>query len=169
MQSPPQNTGGITNELRSDAEQLTSSATNRIHSELDARKGPAASQVKSVSSAFEKAASEFDESTPQWLRSAFEQGASQVRRFADTLEQKDSRQILNDVQTLARNNPGTFLAGCAALGFAAARVFRAGGSEDSQDQFRQQTQFPPASVDEPMFRPESPDVASSSRTTGEFA
>lgn len=169
MQSPPQNTGGTVDELRADAQQLTSSASNRIHSELDARKGTAATQVKSVSSAIERASGEFDESTPQWLKSAFEQGASQVRRFADTLEQKDSRQILRDVQTLARDNPGTFLAGCAVLGFAAARIFKAGASDGTTDQFQpQQAQFPPVQVDEPMFRPETGQQTTSPNTTGAF-
>ncbi len=168
MQSPPENTGGTTDELRSDAKQLGSTAKNRIHSEIDARKSTAADQAKSVSSAIDRAAGEFDEATPQWLKSAFDQGATQIRRFADTLEQKDSRQILSDVQSLARNNPGTFLAGCAALGFAAARVFRAGASDGSSSQPRQQTQFPPAQVDEPMFRSEGTGQARSPSTTGEF-
>jgi hypothetical protein len=169
MKPPPENTGATTGELRADAQQLGSSASNRIHSEIDARKGTAADQAKSVSSAIDRAASELDNETPQWLKSAFEQGAMQVRKFADTLEQKDSRQILSDLETLARNNPGTFLAGCAAVGFAAARVLRAGGSDASSGQSGQQPQFPPAQVDEPMFRPEGAEPVRNPRTTGEFA
>ncbi len=168
MQSPPENTGGTADQLRADAQQLTSSAGNRIHSELDARKGTAANQAKSVSSAINRAAGEFDESTPEWLRSAFQQGATQVRRFADTLEQKDSRQIMRDVETLARDNPGTFLAGCAALGFAASRIFKAGASEGSQSQPPSQAQFPPVQVDEPMFRPETAEPAPSPSPQGAF-
>ena len=57
MQQPPtQGTGGATDELRSDAQQLTSKAASRIHSEVDARKGNAAEQAKSVSNAIEAAA-----------------------------------------------------------------------------------------------------------------
>lgn len=169
MQSPPENTGGTVDELRADAKQLSYSASNRIHSELDARKGTAADQAKSVSSAIDRAAGELDESSPEWLKSAFQQGATQVRRFADTLEQKDSRQIVRDVETLARENPGTFLAGCAALGFAAARVFKAGASDGTGNENRQQTRFPPTQVDEPMFRSDSSEPARSSRSTGESA
>lgn len=169
MQSPPENTGGTAGELRDDAQQLASTAKNRIHSEVDARKGTAANQAKSVSSAIERAAGELDQDTPEWLRSAFQQGASQVRRFADTLEQRDSRQILQDVQTLARQNPGTFLAGCAALGFAAARIFKAGASDGPDAQYRQSPQFPPVAVDEPMFRSDELGQARSPTTSGEFA
>ena len=162
-------TSGLGNELRDDAQQITSAAGSRLQSEVDSRKSTVATQAQSVGSAIERAAGELDEEAPQWLKSAFQQGATQVRRFADTLEQKDSREILRDVQTIARENPGTFLAGCAAIGFAAARIFKAGANEGSGSQQRQQPQFPPAQVDEPMFRPEGTQPISSRTSTGEFA
>ena len=121
--------GGDTSELRSDAQKISSTAANRIHSEVDARKGAAADQARSVSSAIERAAGELDGGAPNWLKSAFQQSADQVQRFADSLEQKDSREILNEVQSFARERPGTFLAACAAVGFAAARVLKAGGEQ----------------------------------------
>jgi hypothetical protein len=154
-------------ELRSDAQQLGTTASNRLHSELDARKGTAAQQAKSVSSAIDRAAGELDDQAPQWLKSAFQQGAQQVQRLADSLEQKDSRQIVSDIQNIARDNPGAFLAGCAALGFAAARIFKA-GSPDSSPMQSQQTQFPPVQVDEPMFRTSGSDSTRSPSTAGEF-
>jgi hypothetical protein len=117
--------GELREELRGDARSLADSAKQRLQSEADARKGAAATQAKSVSSALAKAASELPDS-PDWLRSAFMQGAQAVQRLADTVEQKDSRQLTRDIQRLAREHPGTFLAGCAAAGFAAARVLKAG-------------------------------------------
>lgn len=129
MQSPPENSSsGTANELKSDVQQVASSAGNRLHGELDSRKDSAATQARSVSSAIDRAAHELDGS-PQWIRSAFQQAAQQVQRFADTLENKDSRQLMSDVRNFARDNPGTFLAGCAAAGFAAARVFKAGSPD----------------------------------------
>lgn len=130
MQPQSGSVQGVGGELLSDAKDVGSSAVNRLHSEVDARKGDAASQVKSVSSAIEKAADGLDVNAPTWLKSAFEQGAQQVQKFADTLEQKDSRQLVNDVSDFARGSPGTFLAACAAAGFAAARIVKAGGSEN---------------------------------------
>jgi hypothetical protein len=117
--------GELREELRSDAHTITDTARQRLHAEADARKGAAASQAKSVSSALESAAGQLGDS-PEWLRSAFRQGAQTLQRFADTIEQKDSRQLTRDVQQLAREHPGVFLAGCAAAGFAAARVLKAG-------------------------------------------
>jgi ABC-type transporter Mla subunit MlaD len=168
MNTPSDNMGS---ELRSDAEQLSSKAGNRLHSELDARKGTAADQAKSVSTAIERAADGLDENSPQWLRSAFQQGAQQIRRFADTLEQKDSREIFEDVKTFARDNPTTFLAACAAAGFAASRLFKAGANDGQgtrQAGFASANQGPPPAVDEPMFRDPSTGTARQS-TGGEFA
>lgn len=126
MESSSQTSGAeLREELRGDAQTVTDSAKQKLQSEVDARKGGAADQAKSLSSALDTAAGELSDS-PQWLRSAFQQGAQTLQRFADTIEQKDSRQLTADVQRLARENPGTFLAGCAVAGFAAARVLKAG-------------------------------------------
>jgi len=126
MQPQSETTSPAVDELKDDAKQLGQSAINRVHSEVDARKGTAVTQAKSVSSAIERAADGLDESAPAWLKSAFQQGAKQVQRFADTIEQKDSRQLIEQVNSFARNSPGTFLAGFAVAGFAAARVLKAG-------------------------------------------
>jgi hypothetical protein len=127
-----QTTGDLREELRGDAQTVASTAKQRIHGEVDARKGDAATQVKSLSSALENAAGQLGNDSPSWLRSAFEQGAQSLQRFAETVEQKDSRQLTRDVTDLARQNPGTFLAGCALAGFAAARVFKAGAESGTQ-------------------------------------
>lgn len=157
---------GMTEELKSDAKELGSSAKDRIHSEVESRKGTAAQQARSVSSAMQRTAGELDQDAPEWLKSAIRKGADQIQRFADTIEQKDSREILSDVRQFARDNPTTFLAACAAAGFAAARVLKAGGSDDPQ-RFGSQTQGPPAQVDEPTFRSTAPNTSRQS-TGGEF-
>lgn len=158
---------GITEELKSDANELTSSAKDRIRSEVDARKGTAAQQAKSVSSAMQRTAGELDQDAPEWLKSSIRKGADQIQRFADTIERKDSREILSDVRNFARDNPTTFLAACAAAGFAAARILKAGGSDDQSQAFQSQTQGPPPQVDEPTFRSTTPNTSRQS-TGGEF-
>lgn len=112
-------------ELSSDAATVSDSAKERLRSEVDARKGVAADQAKAVSSALDKAAGELSDS-PDWLQSAFKQGAQSIQRLADTIERKDARQLTREIQQFARDNPGTFLGACALAGFAAARVLKAG-------------------------------------------
>lgn len=176
MQTSTRNTGGagsVRNELSSDAQQLGNAASNRLHSEIDARKGGVAEQARSVSSAIDRAAGEIDDA-PQWIQSAFKQGATQVRRLADTLEHKDSREIMTDLRILARDNPGTFLAGCAAIGFAAARVFKAGAddesdSSESPESQARQSRFPPAQGQDPMLSSTGDTASRTPASVGEFA
>lgn len=170
QQRPPsQDRSGTDSDLRSDAKQLGNSAANRIHSEVDARKGTAVDQAKSVSTAIQRAASEMDPDTPDWLRSALRQGAQKIQTFADTLGQKDSRELLHDAQDYARDNPGTFLVACAAAGFAAARILKAGGQGQYGSPGAQGQQ--PSPLSDPADP--KPDSAQSrpglTRTTGEFA
>ena len=134
MQPDTETTIPVREELLSDAKNVGSSAVNRIHSEVDARKVEAVNQVQAVSSTIERAADGLDANAPTWLRSALEQGAQQVKTFAETLEQNDSRQIALQVTEFAKRSPATFLGACAAAGFAAARVFRAGGNENDPTQ-----------------------------------
>ena len=131
MQQPSIPSGGATGELRSDAKELGSKAADRLYSEADSRKGAAVSQAQSVSSAIGKTADSLDDSAPDWLKSAFQQGARKIQQFADTIEHKDSRQILDEMQSFARERPALFLSACAAAGFAAARIFKAGGEQQS--------------------------------------
>lgn len=125
--------GDLREELRSDASTITDSAKQRLQSEVDARKGTAAEQAKSISSALDTAAGELKDS-PDWLQSMFRKGAQTVQQFADSIDQKDSRQLTRDVQQMARTNPATFLGACALAGFAAARVLKA-GTESSSDAY----------------------------------
>jgi ElaB/YqjD/DUF883 family membrane-anchored ribosome-binding protein len=166
QQSQGSSSGSAANELKADAQQLGSKAANRLHSEVDARKDTAATQAKSVSSALEQTAGQLDESAPEWLKSAFRQGAQQIQSFADSLEQKDSRQLMRDVESFARERPAMFLGACAAAGFAAARVFRAGG-ETPSGQGRSWT--PRAPSVEPPYGSSGNDGVSSQSTQGELA
>lgn len=128
METTSSEPGGISSELSHDARTVADSAKQRLHSEIDARKGDAANQAKQVSSAISQAGEQLGQNAPSWLRSAFDSAAQTVQRLADTVDRKDSRQLTGDIQRIARENPGSFLAACAVAGFAAARVMQAGAS-----------------------------------------
>jgi hypothetical protein len=120
---------GLGSELKQDAQKLGSVAGDRLTQEADSRKGVIASQARSVSGALEKAADELGgQDTPDWLRSSLQQGAQTLQRLADSVERKDPRQLLNDMNDLGRQHPGAFLGACAVAGFAMARVFKAGAA-----------------------------------------
>lgn len=142
----PANTGGdMRDELRDDAATLGDSAKQRLYSEANSKKSGVADEAKSVSSALNAAAEELSNS-PSWLRTGFEKGASSLEQLAKTLENKDSRELTRDAQAFARQHPGTFLAGCAIAGFAAARVMKAGmdqGSGTSPSEPAENTRYDP--------------------------
>jgi hypothetical protein len=129
MDHNPDTTTGLREELRSDAGRVADAAADRLESEADSRKSGAASQAKGLSSALDTAARELGDDSPHWLRSALQQGSRSLEQLAQSVEQKDARALLAEVQRMARERPGTFLAGCAAIGFAAARVLKAGASD----------------------------------------
>lgn len=160
-------TSGSGTDLKQDAKQIGSKAADRVHSELDARKGTAATQAKSAASAIQRAAGELDDGAPTWLKSAFQQGADQIQRFADSIEQKDSRQLMEDVQSFARQRPGMFLAACAAAGFAASRIFKAGAEGSSGGQGQQA--FGSSYGNEPSFpTSQQPQPTVPATSPGEF-
>ena len=105
MQQPSNPGGGATDELRSDAKELGSKAANRLHSEVDSRKGAAVRQAQSVSSAIGKTADSLDDSAPQWLKSAFQQGAQKIQQFADTLERSPDHQPRDPEAAIPRGRP----------------------------------------------------------------
>ena len=62
---------GVGSELMTDAKGVGTSAVNRLHSEVEARKGDAATQVVAVSSAIERVAGELDDNAPSGLIPTF--------------------------------------------------------------------------------------------------
>lgn len=110
---------------------LKDKAMDRLKSEADARKQGVSSQLKSVSGALHAAQENLDQGegqTPQWLTSGLQQVASTVELLADRIQDKSSSELIGEVQPFAKNQPVIFFSACAAIGFAAARVFKAGGT-----------------------------------------
>lgn len=133
-------------EFREDAGRVTSATADRLQSEADSRKGQVAEQARATSSALGNAAEGLGSDTPSWIKSALEQGAKSIEQAAQAIEGKDSRQLVGAVQDFARQRPGSFLAGCALLGFAASRVLKAGETH---------TPTPPAATHPSPFPPHS--------------
>jgi hypothetical protein len=146
--------------LRGDTERVASAASERLQVEADSRKGEVASQAQKLSSALDVAARELGSDGPGWLKSALQQGARSIEQLAQTVEQKDSRQLIGQVQALARQHPTSFLASCAAAGFAAARVFKASGSQSAQSSA---SSAGPARSDEQVYDPYAQDGGNESR------
>jgi hypothetical protein len=136
MEEATGESGSLGSELRSDARTIKESASQRLHREVDARKGGAVDQAKAVSSVLDRAAEELGQHGPSWLQSAVKSVSRSVHELAETVEGKDSQALTRDVQRIAREHPGSFLAACAFAGFAAARVMQAGSRSGGHENER---------------------------------
>ncbi|VWX53308.1 hypothetical protein [Novosphingobium sp. 9U] len=160
MQMQDEHTGGgLRNELREDTDRVTGAAADRLQSEADSRKGQVADQARAVSSALGSAADGLGGDAPSWVKSALEKGAKSIEQLAQTVEGKDSRELMGDVQQFARQRPGSFLAGCALLGFAASRVFKAGGTQAGQTPSTSNQQASPVPQSYATYSPEGTGAA----------
>ncbi len=106
-----------------------------VHDEANARvnraAGSAASEAERAARAADDAASDYpDHAIPAH---ALESVSAFLEDTARGLRETDLDTVSEDVTRFARSNPLTFLAGAAALGFAAARLARATPRDDDAD------------------------------------
>ncbi|MDP9093526.1 MAG: hypothetical protein M3N95_11495 [Actinomycetota bacterium] len=85
------------------------------------------------------------------------QAHSRVRTAADWLEDRDPRDLLNEVRSLARRRPGSFLLGAALAGVLAGRMTRGAVAVHAEDSHASApaaaTQNPPTSAVAPIGAP----------------
>jgi len=114
--------------LASTAREAASGAKQQAESVYrDVSRGAAAT-ADETSDAIENAASALDESGHETLGKATAALADHVRKFSAYLEGRRLEDFFRDAQQLAQRNPGLFIAGGVALGFALSRFFKAGTS-----------------------------------------
>jgi uncharacterized phage infection (PIP) family protein YhgE len=123
-------TDGVTRLAKDNASQLgdaamgfANTAKDKVESAMSQQKSVGADYIASIAQAAERAANEFDQDVPQaahYIRKASEQ----IQGFADTVRQRDVRELVGEVQDLARRQPALFFGGAVILGFAALRFLK---------------------------------------------
>lgn len=121
--------------LKQDAGQLQHTIGERARQEAESRKGQAVHIAGSASSALDTAAQDLKDNpeVPDWMASALQQAARKIETLASHVDGRGVDELGREVSQFARRNPGTFLAASAAVGFAAARVMRAGMDRKTHD------------------------------------
>jgi hypothetical protein len=112
------------------ARDLAGSAKEKVESAVTQRKSLGADYIGSLARATEQAAGAFDNDLPraaQYIRQASEQ----IQGVADTVRERDVREIVGDVQEFARNQPTLFFGGAVVLGFAALRFLKSAPPQPS--------------------------------------
>jgi hypothetical protein len=134
-------TDGVTRAAKENASQLgdaaldlANTAKDRIEAEATQRKSLGADYIGSIAQATSRAASEFDADVPQAAR-YIRQAAEQIQGVADTVRERDVRELVGEVQDFARRQPTLFFGGAVVLGFAVLRFLKS-TAPNAGDEFR---------------------------------
>ncbi|WP_157001646.1 hypothetical protein [Paracoccus sp. S4493] len=122
-------TESIKSEATEQASRLAGSVKDEAKRyEKDLRSG-IAERAESVAAGLRKAGSEIDPNSS--IATMFDRAAESVSSIADSLNETDPREMIDEVRNFARRQPGAFLGLSALAGFAAARFLRAGSTTSS--------------------------------------
>ena len=115
-------------EMREDLSHKARQAGDEIkdsgRAQLDRYRGSGADELERVAQSVKAAASDLEADRPELSRYVSGMAETMVR-FADDLRGKSADELFHDVNRIARQNPGLFLAGSVALGFGLVRFARA--------------------------------------------
>ncbi|WP_131195728.1 hypothetical protein [Lichenihabitans psoromatis] len=117
---------------------MASDARGKLSEIVDDQKSAGAEHLSRFAKAAQSAAGELDEKNPQVAR-LVRDAASSIDRFADDLQHRDLRDVLEQVTTFARKQPVAFFAGSVLAGFALARFLKSDATPAST-----RTATPPA-------------------------
>ena len=130
-------TDSVTRTARENASQLgdaaldlANSAKGKVEEAVTQRKSLGADYIGSIAQATGRAANEFESELPQAAH-YIRQASEQIQGVADTVREKDVRELVGEVQDFARRQPTLFFGGAVVLGFAALRFLKSTSSSTS--------------------------------------
>lgn len=110
-------------QLGDTARGIASTAKDKVEEAVTKRKSAGADYIGSIAQATNQAADAFENDLPQaaeYIRKA----SDQIQGVADTVRERDVRELVDEVQEFARKQPTLFFGGAILLGFAALRFFK---------------------------------------------
>ena len=102
---------------------MANSAKDKVEAAVSQRKSLGADYIGSLAQATGRAAHEFEAELPQAAH-YIRQASEQMQGIADTVRQRDVRELVGEVQDFARRQPTLFFGGAVVLGFAALRFLK---------------------------------------------
>ena len=108
-----------------DGGDLAAAARDRGMEQLESAKARLADGAERVAAAVERTADELDGGGEEGISGFGRSAATLMRQLAGGLRERDIEEFARELGSLARRNPGVFLAGSVALGFGIARFFKA--------------------------------------------
>jgi ElaB/YqjD/DUF883 family membrane-anchored ribosome-binding protein len=111
-------------EAKERAGRLLDEAKDRARSAIDQRKEGLAQDVGDFAHALRASASDLQKHDKGYVAHYVEQAASSVEQIADTLHRQDLKDLVRHTEDFARRQPGLFIGGAVAAGFALARFLK---------------------------------------------
>ena len=108
-----------------DVGEIAAAMRDRGLEKIEGAKGKLADGAERVAAAVERTADELEGDGDDTVSGFGRSVASLMRQLSGGLRERDVEQFAGELAALARRNPGVFLAGSVALGFGAARFFKA--------------------------------------------
>jgi methyl-accepting chemotaxis protein len=105
------------------AKGMAKDATDQVAASVSGQKSVGADYIASFAQATGRAADQFENDIPQAAQ-FIRQASEQIQGLADTVRERDARELLSDVQDFARRQPTLFFGGAVVLGFAALRFLK---------------------------------------------
>ncbi|MGB3633843.1 MAG: hypothetical protein WA982_07370 [Rubrobacteraceae bacterium] len=108
--------------------------------QIATQKERASGELQGISQALQKTGEQLREQDQDSVGRYVDQAADQVGRLSDYLGEKDSEELVSEVEDFARNQPAVFLGGAFILGVAAARFLKssAGQTGDLKEELKQE-------------------------------
>jgi hypothetical protein len=121
-------------EAKGRANRLLDEAKGRARSAIDQRKEGLAQDVGDFAHALRASASDLQEHDKGYVAHYVEQAASSVEQIADTLHRQDLKDLMRHTEDFARRQPGLFIGGAVAAGFALARFLKSSAERRAMEE-----------------------------------
>ncbi len=110
--------------------------------QIATQKERASSELQGISRALRQTGDQLREQDQDSIGQYAEQAADQVGRLSDFLSEKDSEQLISEVEDFARHRPAIFLGAAFVVGAAAARFLKssAGQTGDLKEELKHEAQ-----------------------------
>lgn len=125
----------VAGETKRQAQDLITLAGTQVQEQASTQKDKASSSLRTLADELRSLADGGGSANPM-ITDLTQQAADKTREIATWLEQREPGMLLDDLRSLARRKPGTFLIGAALAGVVAGRLTRgvlAGQSDDQSD------------------------------------
>lgn len=128
-------TGHMTDDAKAKAKQAADEVKTQGMSQLEGYRETAADELEKVAQSAKAAAQELEGQDRLGLSSYVSTMAQSMVKLSDDLRGKSVDELFQDVNRLARDNPGLFIAGSVALGFGLTRFARASSKRAAQGDY----------------------------------